>query len=614
MPIRILAPHEAAKIAAGEVIERPASVVKELIENSLDAGATQIAVEVREGGLALIRVADNGRGIEPGELRLAFERHATSKVAGEDDLWRISTLGFRGEALPSIAAAGEVELLTRAAGHDVGARIRLRDGAIAEEGAGAASPGTTFTVNRLFSAQPARLKFLRSAGAESSQISTVILHYALAYPGVRFELAIDGRSALQTTGSGSLVDAIAAVNGSDVAAAGIEIDAPAADPGGISVRGVAVEPRAHRATRKYIGLYVNGRWVRNRALTFAVEEAYQGMLPVGRHPIAVLDLRMAPDEVDVNVHPTKAEVRLRREREVFGALQRAVRNAVSAFGVVPSASPALWPARPIGVASGGDGADIDRPPLFLTQRPRQSRLMQHPSHALAGGSYEDAGPGAAAGLTADTAGSDAGIATMVERLPLLRAVGQVASMYIVAEGPDGMYLVDQHAAHERVLYEGFLASVRAAAPDVQGLLEPLAIDLPAAHRALIGEHADAFAALGFDIDGFGDGAYVVRALPASMARGASAQGELALRITELLDRMARDAGADGEAAREPSHRVAASLACHAAVRAGMSMDAAEQRELLHQLEGCASPRTCPHGRPTMVHLTAEAIARQFGRR
>jgi DNA mismatch repair protein MutL len=240
--------------------------------------------------------------------------------------------------------------------------------------------------------------------------------------------------------------------------------------------------------------------------------------------------------------------------------------------------------------------------------------MSHPAHAFAGDSRDDAAQSAAAGHAADTAVAGAGIATMVERLPLLRAVGQVASMYVVAEGPDGMYLVDQHAAHERVLYEGFLASVRATEPDVQGLLEPLAIELPAAQRALVAEHAEAFAALGFDIDGFGDGAYIVRALPASMARGVAAQGELALRNTELHDRMARDAGAHGEAAREPSHRVAASLACHAAVRAGMSMDATEQRELLHQLEGCASPRTCPHGRPTMVHLTAEAIARQFGRR
>lgn len=605
MPIRILAPHEAAKIAAGEVIERPASVVKELVENALDAGATSIAVEVREGGLALIRVADDGRGIEPGELRLAFERHATSKVAGEEDLWRIRTLGFRGEALPSIAAAGDVELLTRAAGHDVGARIRLRDGVIIGEGAAASSPGTTFSVQRLFAAQPARLKFLRSPGAESSQISTVILQYALAYPGVRFELTIDGRTALLTSGSGSLIDAIAAIYGPDIAAAGIEIDAPAAIEGGISVRGVAVEPRAHRASRNYIGLYVNGRWIRNRALTFAVEEAYQGMLPVGRHPIAVLALQVPPDEVDVNVHPTKAEVRLRHEREVFGALQRAVRGAVSAFGVVPSASAGLW-ARHASAESTPPPDSPDRPPLFLTQRPLQSRLMPRPASAF--GAAPSAG---AAGTASDPAAP--GIATMAERLPLLRAVGQVAAMYVVAEGPDGMYLVDQHAAHERVLYERYLAAVRGGAPDVQGLLAPLAIELPAAHRALLAEHAVAFAALGFEIDGFGDGAYVVRAVPADIGRGAPPAGEIATRITELLDRMARDS-ADGEAAREPSHRVAASLACHAAVRAGMSMDPAEQRELLHQLEAADSPRTCPHGRPTMVHLSGDAIARQFGRR
>lgn len=231
-----------------------------------------------------------------------------------------------------------------------------------------------------------------------------------------------------------------------------------------------------------------------------------------------------------------------------------------------------------------------------------------PRPASAFGAAPSAG---AAGTASDPAAP--GIATMAERLPLLRAVGQVAAMYVVAEGPDGMYLVDQHAAHERVLYERYLAAVRGGAPDVQGLLAPLAIELPAAHRALLAEHAVAFAALGFEIDGFGDGAYVVRAVPADIGRGAPPAGEIATRITELLDRMARDS-ADGEAAREPSHRVAASLACHAAVRAGMSMDPAEQRELLHQLEAADSPRTCPHGRPTMVHLSGDAIARQFGRR
>jgi DNA mismatch repair protein MutL len=595
MPIRILAPHEAAKIAAGEVIERPASVVKELVENSLDAGATQISVEVREGGLALIRVADNGRGIEPGELRLAFERHATSKVAAEEDLWRVATLGFRGEALPSIAAAGDVEMISRVAGNDVGARIRLRDGEVAEEGSGAASPGTAFVVRRLFSSQPARLKFIRAPGSESTQVTSVVSHYAMAYPEVRFELTVDGRVALQTPGNGSLTDAVAAVYGADVAAAAIEIDAPPEHEGAPGVRGVVVEPRLHRASRNYIGLYVNRRWVKNRALTFAVEEAYQGMLPVGRHPIAVLDLRIPPDAVDVNVHPTKAEVRLRNERAVFAVLQRAVRRALSDSATVPPASASLWTGGP---------APSERPPLFLTQTPVQSSLRPSPPSPLSSPLSVKGREGAQ--TDTETAGA---AATVIERLPLLRAVGQVGNTYVVAEGPDGMYLVDQHAAHERVLYEHALAAVRAGTPDVQGLLEPLTIELSAPHRALIAEHAAAFERLGFDIEHFGDAAFVVRTVPSPLAGG-----DVARHIVELLDRMAREAGSEGEAAREPSHRVAASLACHAALRAGMAMSPVEQRELLQQLEASESPRTCPHGRPTMIHLTADAIAREFRRK
>ncbi|MEX2245925.1 MAG: DNA mismatch repair endonuclease MutL [Dehalococcoidia bacterium] len=580
MPIRILAPHEAAKIAAGEVIERPASVVKELVENALDAGARHIAVEVREGGLALIRVADDGCGITPGELRLAFERHATSKVACEEDLWRVATLGFRGEALPSIAAAGEVELLTRVDGNDVGARALLRDGAVVEEGAGATPPGTVFTVRRLFGAQPARLKFLRSPGAEATQVASVISHYAMAYPEVRFELVSDARTSLQTPGTGRLVDAIAAVYGAEVAAAGIDVEAPPPNEGEPGLRGVIVEPRLHRASRNYVSLYVNRRWVRNRPLTFAVLEAYQGMLPTGRFPIAVLDVSLPPDEVDVNVHPTKAEVRLRREREVFAVIQRAVRRAITTAAPVPSASPSLWTGAPAMLSS-------PAPPLTLHTPATQLPLTRP-------------------GVTAPTVGSGEApaAAPMHERLPVLRAVGQVGNTYVIAEAPDGMELIDQHAAHERVLYERFLEAVRAGTPDLQPLLEPATIELGAPHRALLEEHAASFARLGFDVEPFGDGAFVVRAIPAALA-GA----DVGRAIVELLDRLRRDDAPD-----DPAHRAAASLACHAAVRAGMTMGDAEQRELLRLLESCESPRTCPHGRPTMVHLAADAIAREFRRK
>jgi DNA mismatch repair protein MutL len=604
MPIRILSAHEAAKIAAGEVIERPASVVKELIENSLDAGATSIAVEIREGGLALIRIADNGCGIEPGELRMAFERHATSKVQSEDDLWRIGTLGFRGEALPSIAAAAEVEVLTRIAGNDVGARIKLKLGEIADEGAGATPPGTVFTARRLFGAQPARLKFLRSPASESSQVTAVITHYAMAYPEVRFELVVDAKTVLQTTGSGALVDAVGAAYGREVAGAAILVEEEGRE-GGADVRGVVCDPRVHRSSRNYIGLYVNRRWVKNRALTFAVEEAYQGMLPSGRRPVAVLNISVAPDQVDVNVHPTKAEVRLRNERAVFGAVQRAVRAAIANRATVPSATAGVW-----GTALAS--APEDRPPLFLTQKPVQMPMPAARPHQWT--QYETpvatevAQPGVDQPRSATSASevdqTNTDTATMVERLPLLRAVGQVNATYIVAEGPEGMYLVDQHAAHERVLYERFLAAAGTGHPEVQGLLEPLTLELTARQLAMFSEHAAALGELGFDVEHFGDAAFVVRAVPAPL-RGENIGREIA----EVLELMGRD-----ETSQDPRHRAAAAMACHASVRAGMALSDEEQREMLRLLEGCASPRTCPHGRPTMVHLAAEAIAREFRRK
>jgi DNA mismatch repair protein MutL len=304
------------------------------------------------------------------------------------------------------------------------------------------------------------------------------------------------------------------------------------------------------------------------------------MLPAGRRPIAVLDIRVPPEEVDVNVHPTKAEVRLRREREVFGVLQRAVRRALSERAPVPSVSSALW----IGGQTPPSPA-----PLFLRQPAVQAPLpSSRRSEELA-----------AAAPQADAEGQ----VPMLDRLPMLRAVGQVGTTYVVAEGPDGMYLIDQHAAHERVLYERFLAAARAGKPDAQGLLEPVTIELSAAHQALLAEHFDAFARLGFDVEHFGDRAFCVRAVPAAMS------DDVPRRLVELLDRLARDDGPD-----DSSHRVAASLACHAAVRAGMTMSPDEQRELLRRLEDSESPRTCPHGRPTMVHLTADALAREFRRK
>ena len=580
MTIRVLTPHEAARIAAGEVIERPASVVKELVENALDAGARQITVETRQGGLAFLRVTDDGCGIEPEELSIAFERHATSKLRSEEELWRIETLGFRGEALPSIAAAADVELVSRPAGAPVAGRIVLRDGEIERQGSAGAPPGTTITVQGLFRRQPARLKFMRSAAAEGSQIATVLTHYALAYPEVRFTLRADKRTALATSGNGDLRDAAAAVYSVDVAAELLPLDA---EPQGlVEVNGLIGSPAVSRANRNYISLFVNRRWIRHRALTFAVVEAYQGMLPSGRFPIAMIDVRLPLDEVDVNVHPAKAEVRFRDERAVFAAVQRAVRATLSARTPVPAldaAGPAFqagnWQPQP---AEGNGAASSNLELRDSNSEPRTPNLEPAASPQL-------------------PAAND---------LPVLRPVGQVSNTYVIAEGPEGLYLVDQHAAHERVLYERYLRQQAEGVEELQPLLQPATVDLTPSQRSLLTTFSDELRASGFVIEPFGDGAYLVRAVPPALA----VRGDVTKAVGELLDLLAREDGPRDS----PAHRVAASLACHASVRAGQTMTEDEQRELLSMLEAAEHPRTCPHGRPTMIHMSANALARQFRRR
>lgn len=578
MPIRVLTPQEAARIAAGEVIERPASIVKELLENALDAQARQITVETRQGGIAFLRVTDDGCGIAPEELRIAFERHATSKLTSEEELWRIETLGFRGEALPSIAAAADVELASRPAGALVAGRIVLRGGEIEHQGSAGAAPGTSVTVQQLFRRQPARLKFMRSPASEGAQIAAVVTHYALAYPEVRFTLRADGRTTLQTPGNGDLRDAAAAVYGVDVAAELLPIDDV---QGSIRVSGLTGSPAVSRATRNYISLFVNRRWIRHRSLTFAIVEAYRGMLPIGRYPVAVIEVRLPPDEVDVNVHPTKAEVRLRDERAVFAAVQRAVRRTISARSPVPDLD-----VRGSMFEAGADDrwspANQAPPPVATPAQRFEPRASNLEPRATA-----------------------AEQPALIDQLPLLRPVGQMSNTYVIAEGPDGMYLIDQHAAHERVLYERFLVERREGVRSVQPLLQPAPVELTARQRELLVEFGPELDAAGLSLEPFGDGAYLLRAVPPSLAAS-----DVTRALGELLDLLAReDAPRD-----DPAHRVAASLACHAAVRAGKAMSDEEQRELVRLLEETEQPRTCPHGRPTMIHVSSNTLARQFRRR
>ena len=565
MPIRVLAPDTIARIAAGEVVERPASVVKELVENSLDAGATQIDIEVRSG-TSWIRVADNGTGIPRDEVELAFQRHATSKITSLADLEKTTSLGFRGEALPSIAQVAQVEMVTRSQEEISGTYLNLQDGRVMDKGVRAHPQGTTITVRNLFRSVPARLKYLKSLAAENGQISNVVSQYSLAFPGVRFTLVIDGRRALQTPGNGKLRDVLAEVYGLQIAQAMLEVGKTDKQGGFTPVISGYISPSSiSRANRSYITFFVNQRWVQSRMLARAVEKAYEGLLGVRRYPVAVISLSLPPQSIDVNVHPTKKEIRFAQEPIVFNTVYGAVHRTLMEKMPVPEVAPSPHS-------------------VFTAEEPTLEPATSEKK------------PGLPSPMTPPRATPSSGI-------PVLRVLGQSAGIYIIAEGPDGLYLIDQHAAHERILFEKVLAQQAQKEVEVQSLLEPLTIELSPRQEQLLSTREEMLARFGFVIEPFGQRACLLRAVPAMLAGEGIAEA-----VKEVLDSLEEETD---QVKRE--ERVAMSLACHSAVRAGQVLSQEEMRELLKQLEKATSPRTCPHGRPTMLHLSSGRLQREFGR-
>ena len=555
--IRVLPPAVADAIAAGEVVERPAAAVKELVENALDAGATNIDVTVEGGGLTRIVVADDGRGIAADELRLAVARHGTSKIAAVDDLAAITSLGFRGEALASMAAVGELRLRSRTAGAD-GAEIHVRGGEILHEGPVAMAPGTVVELCDLFTLTPARLAFLRQPRTESQACLRAVADAALARPDVRMTCTVDSRTLLRSSG-GSLRDAAAAVLGRRAAADLL----PVAADGEIAVSGLISEPRAHRGDRTWQVVMVNGRRVHNRSLCIAVEDAYRGLLPVGRHPFCIIDISCDPAMVDVNVHPTKREVRFREERRVYSALQRACWAELGETRLVGGARPA---------------------PADAAAMP--SAAPAQPVLELADAAVPEPRP--------------QGDADRLVDLAPLRPLGQAGAGWIVADSPRGLVLVDPHAAHEKQIYVDLMDAARradeGASPPSQLLLVDCIVDIGDADLRVA-----ELASLGFGIEDFGPGAVRVRAVPAA-ASGA----DPSRLVTEL-------AAALAGTGTERLHRVAALTACHAAVRLGDRLDTAEQVRLCETLPRVRGGMTCPHGRPTVRVLDDDALRRMFHR-
>ena len=581
MPIKLLSPELAAQIAAGEVVERPASVVKELLENALDAGAARISIAIQGGGIERIRVVDDGSGIPAAEVSLAFQHHATSKLSGPEQLDAIGTLGFRGEALPSIAAVSRMTLTTRPPAADSGYAIEYAWGQLLKEGAQGGPPGTTVTIADLFGNLPARRKFLKSAQAEGGRCHDLVSRYALAYPEIAFRLTIGDRQALATPGNGRAADALLAVYGAEAAAAMLEVAGQ--DPEtGYRLAGFAGAPNLHRANRTYMTFFVNRRWIQSRLLSFALEEAYHGLLPEKRYPLAALNLILPYSAVDVNSHPAKREVRFHQEGKVYAALQRAVRAAlVAAAPVREFRGPRRAPAE----------ADATATPGFF-RSPLDSRAPGQAAASPANRPVDGTGPPAAA-------------MTPQQALPTLRVVGQVRLTYIVAESPDGMYLVDQHAAHERVLFDRIVRQAAQREVPSQPLLTPAAVELTPAQAETLESHQEFLRTYGFGLEPFGDrNSYLLRAMPAILTSQDPAQS-----LRDVLDMAAFDG-----LLREREDILAASVACHSAIRAGQSLTDAEMRALLEQLEVTDSPHTCPHGRPTLLHFSSYHMEREFGRR
>ena len=581
MPIKLLSPELAAQIAAGEVVERPASVVKELLENALDAGAARLSIEIRGGGIERIRVVDDGSGIPAAEVSLAFQHHATSKLSGPEQLDAIGTLGFRGEALPSIAAVSRMTLTTRPPAAESGYSIEYAWGQLLKEGAQGGPPGTTVTVADLFGNLPARRKFLKSAQAEGGRCHDLVSRYALAYPEIAFRLTIGDRQALATPGNGRAADALLAVYGAEAAAAMLEVAGP--DPEtGYRLAGFAGAPNLHRANRTYMTFFVNRRWIQSRLLSFALEEAYHGLLPEKRYPLAALNLILPYSAVDVNSHPAKREVRFHQEGKVYAALQRAVRAALVAAAPVREFS---------GPRRAPSAADATATPGFF-RSPLDSRAPGQAAANAANRPVAGNGPPAAA-------------MTPQQALPTLRVVGQVRLTYIVAESPDGMYLVDQHAAHERVLFDRIVRQAAQREVPSQPLLTPAAVELTPAQAETLESHQEFLRTYGFGLEPFGDrNSYLLRTMPAILTSQDPAQS-----LRDVLDLAAFDG-----LLREREDILAASVACHSAIRAGQSLTDAEMRALLEQLEVTDSPHTCPHGRPTLLHFSSYHMEREFGRR
>jgi DNA mismatch repair protein MutL len=618
--IRRLSPEVANQIAAGEVIERPANAVKELVENALDAGARRITVEIEEGGKKLIRVRDDGVGMSASDAVLCLQRHATSKLQSAEDLWAINTLGFRGEALPSIAAVSHVEITTREHSSEIGTRLVVEAGQVLEVSEVGCAAGTEIVVRGLFFNTPARFKFLKSDSSEAGKTAEMIGHLALAHSHVAFSLRHNGSENLRVEANGDAFNSLVCVLGREVARQMLPIPESFDESSNIRVSGFVGRPQLTRANRNHQIFYVNNRVVKSRTLQHAVQAAYEGLLHGhGRFPLAVLFIQIPPNAVDVNVHPTKSEVRFAREWELHHAARVAARDALVASQLTPN-----W-----NFQQSGDGIRNTEFGSASTPAPPYSPQYSNNtdwSHPVAprGGdlsafraAYQNATsfdpnststpPSSFSPYPFDNQSTLPDAIPEAEQKLQLRPLGQIQNnAYILCEGADGLYIVSQHRAHERVLADKALAEAEGKPVESQRLVIPLTMEVGPRALAAMEENADLLKNLGFEIEAFGGASVLVRAVPSLIAHG-----DYEVAFADLLDELL--SGSAGRDLYERRRKLLTMLSCKNAIKAGDPLRPEEIDGLLKDLLEVPNPSICPHGQPILIKISTWELNKKFER-
>ncbi len=612
--IKLLENNIINKIAAGEVVERPASVVKELMENSIDAGATSVTVEIAGGGIDLIKVTDNGKGIPENEVKTAFLRHATSKLRKIEDLDDILTLGFRGEALSSIAAVARVEMLTKTDNSELGTKIIINGGKVEKEESSAANTGTVFTVKNLFYNTPARRKFLKKAAVEGGYVSEAVQRIALGHPEVAVKYINNGNVVLQTSGNNDIKAAVLYIFGRSIAREMLNVNY---SKSGYHVEGIIARPELSRGNRGYEYFFINGRYIKSSVVTEAIEDAYKGRLTIGKFPVFMLNMTVPSSTVDVNVHPTKLEVRFSDDSLIYDIMYDAVFKTLKDTNLIPNVG---WdrdkkikaePIKQIKLDENND--DISYDSISYNDVPKRHTIVFADSK-----SKENAISKAIDKVYSDTKAKEIKILNNVlsdnakkvvsDKKPFFdnyRIVGQIFGTYWIIEQSNSMYIIDQHAAHERALYEEFIEKFKSSSPSSQRLLQPIAVDLTEKEKVILEENKTLLEDFGFEIEEFGRGNYALKAVPYIF----DSPGNVSF-FTEIIDALEDK---NIKSIYDTKEDAIATMSCKAAVKGNDRLSYSEAQALIQKILKLENPFSCPHGRPTVIEMTRYELEKKFKR-